>query len=260
MTINIDRLDEYPLVGIDVETTGLHWYRDEMFGVALAVHDGERISSNYWDIRDNPRIVPLLRDKMPRCKRVVNHNIKFDALFLLNHGIGLPADRIDCTMVRAALINEHEPHFSLDALCKKYINERKVDIWEELARLFGGQPTRDAQIKNLHRAPVELAAKYAAPDPALALRLWEWQEKEMEKQELRQIHALERNLLPVLVEIERQGIRVDRDLAGKQIGVITRRISVAQGALNQEAGKEVNANSPVQMRDLFGKKGRGGRA
>lgn len=253
MISNLDDIVSAPLVAVDVETTGLHWYRDDMFGIALAVHDGEKIHSTYWDIRDKPRVLEHLRGVLPRCKRVVNHNIKFDAHFLLEQDIMLPGD-IDCTQVRAALINEHEPHFSLDALCKKYVNEQKVDIWPELARLFGGLPTRAVQIKNLHRAPVELAARYATMDPVLAIKLYMWQEKEIAKQELEQICALEKALLPVLVAIERQGVHVDPELAHRQIAQINKRIDQAQTTLNRVAGKKVNANSPVQMRELFGVK------
>ncbi len=30
--LNLGRLHEYPLVSVDVETTGLYWYKDKVFG------------------------------------------------------------------------------------------------------------------------------------------------------------------------------------------------------------------------------------
>jgi Mesyanzhinovviridae DNA polymerase len=255
MTINLARLREYPIVAPDVETTGLYWYRgDKIFGIALAVYDGQRVESTYFDIREKPRVLEALVAEMPHCQRVVNHNIKFDCHMLREAGIHLPMDRIECTSVRAALIDEWEPSFSLDALGKKYIGEGKVDIWQELAAMFGGAPIRSVQIKNLHRAPAKIAAKYAAPDPALAIKLWLWQEQEIQKQELQQVWDLERRLTPVLIDIERHGVRVDEARAREQTKVASLQVAKAQRALNQLAGREVNANSPTQMRALFGAK------
>lgn len=255
--INLSQLREYPIVALDVEATGLYWYRDKMFGVALAVWDGEHVHSHYWDVREKPRVMDMLRGEIPHVKKLVNHHMKFDAHMLLNEGVKVPLDRIECTMVRAALINEHEIHgadggYGLDALCKKYIGEGKADIWEKLAQLFGGAPTKAVQIKNLHRAPSSLAATYAAPDPALALKLWLWQEKEMERQELGQIWALERSLTPVLVQIERQGVRVDAERARTSMAKAEVLVDKAQGELNRLAGKPVNAASNPQLRALFG--------
>lgn len=256
--INLDRLREYPVVAVDVESTGLYWYRgDKLFGVAIATLDNKgKIQSGYWDVREKPRILDVLRGELPHCKRIVNHAIKLDAHMLLAERVKLPLDRMECTMVRAALINEHEIHgrqgYDLDSLCKKYLKEGKVDIWQQMAALFGGQPTRDAQIKNLHRAPAKLVAEYAAPDPVLALKLWQWQEEEIQAQNLQKVWNLERRLFPVLVGIERQGVRVDCDRARQLIKVVDKRIGDAQRSLNKLAGKEVNANSAPQMRALFG--------
>lgn len=253
MPLNLERLGDYPIVCPDTETTGLHWYRDKAFGIALAAWDGEHIHSGYWDLREKPRIVELLQDQLPKCKRVINHNMKFDAHFLLNEGIAVPLDRIECTSVRAALINEHEKSFSLDALGEKYVNHHKVNIYGELAEMFGGKPTREAQMKNLHRAPASLAGKYAIEDPVIAIELWLHQEKQIAEQDLHQIWSLERRLTPVLIEMERRGVRVDEERARRGLEESGRIVAAAQDALYKLIG-DVNVNSPKQMRELFGAK------
>jgi DNA polymerase III epsilon subunit-like protein len=80
--LNLARLHEYPLVSIDTETTGLYWYKDKMFGVAIAALDGDKIVSNYYDVRTKPRTLEALRIEVPQIKRLVNHNVKFDVNFL----------------------------------------------------------------------------------------------------------------------------------------------------------------------------------
>lgn len=247
----LSHLSKFQIVAPDTETTGLHWYRDKMFGIAIAGYDGKDIVSEYIDIRDNPRALEVLRRELPRCKKLVNHNMKFDAHFMLNEKIPLPLDRLECTSVRAALINEHEPSFSLDSLGKKYVGMEKIDIYGELAAMFGGQPTRAAQMKNLHRAPASLAGKYAVTDPVIAIKLWLWQEEEIKRQELEMVWDLERRLMPILIQIEREGVRVDVERATKSAESIDGLVWTAQKELNKIASREVNVNSPKQMREIL---------
>lgn len=263
MKLYLDHLCEYDVVSTDAETTGLDWNKDRVFGIAVAAWSkGEAApAAEYYDIREKPRVLEVLRDQVPRCKKVVNHHIKFDMHMLANEGIMLPLDRVECTQVRTALIDEHADSFSLDYQARTNIGRGKLtSIYEELAHLFGGKPTKDVQMKNLYRAPESVARKYAVEDPVLAILLWQWQEEEIERQQLQKVWAMERDLTPVLFEIEREGIRVDPALASDRLKTIGIEIDKAQGAMNKVAGRDVNANSPVQMREMFGcKKGGDGK-
>lgn len=245
----LSSLSLFQLVSVDCETTGVHWYRDQMFGVSVAGLDaGGTLYSGYFDLREQPRVLTALRKEMPLCKRVVNHHIKFDAHFLRNEKIIMRDDAMECTMTRAALIDEHRFQYNLDVVAKDCIGEGKaVHVYEKLAEMFGGPPTKDAQMKNLHRAPAKLVGEYATPDTELAIKLWLWQEKEIEKQELQRVWALERELTPVLVEIERGGVRVDEDRARASIVDIDKLVAKHQGELG-----ETNVNSGPQMAKLFG--------
>lgn len=253
--LNLARLADYPLVAIDVETTGLYWYRDELFGVAIAAHDdgSDTMYSGYWDVRKSPRVLATLADAIPRCQRVVNHNIKFDAHFLLNHGIRLPYDRAECTSVRAALLNEHELSYSLDALGQKYTGVgKRTDVYGKLAELFGGKADK-SQMKNLHRAPVSLASEYATPDPEIAILLWRHQEKHMA--DLQQVWHLERELTSVLIDLERNGILIDQGYVESRLRAIGPEKRKLVSKLLKIAGSgfdEKLFNSPKQMRALFG--------
>lgn len=247
MAIDLAKLSEYPVVSVDVETTGLYWHRDKMFGVAVAAHDGKKTHSQYWDIRTNPGVLVALRRELPKCKKVVNHNIKFDAHFLKNENIQIRDDAMECTMVRAALIDEHRKSHSLDSICMDLFGVGKaVHIYQKLADMFGGNPTRDVQMRNLHRASESLVREYAVPDPELAIKLWLWQEEEIERQGLHKVWSLERELTPVLVAIERGGVRVDEDRAAKSIIDMDKMVYKYQKLLGT-----VNVNSSQQMRKLL---------
>lgn len=253
---DVSKLGSFPIMSLDVETTGIHWYRDSVFGIAMGALDPDThtMMSGYVDVRDNPRMLEHIKKEAARAKKIVNHNIKFDALMLGESSkILLPVDRMECTSVRAALINEHEQSFGLDALGTKYLGVGKyTDIYAELAEMFGGKPTKEVQMKNLHRAPAHLAGKYATPDVELAMMLWVWQEEEIKRQGLEQVWNLERNLMPVLLDLERRGVRVDVEKTQSALLDTNKLISSSQHKLNKAAGREVNPNSPKQMRELFG--------
>lgn len=238
------------LVCIDVETTGVNWLEDKIFGVAVAWVENGQIKSEYFDVRGEPEKYERLLDT--GFKRVVNHNIKFDLHMLKNDGAKIDPNRCEDTMIRAALINEHLHSYSLDSLAKKYLGVGKVDdIYEKLAAIFGGRATRSTQMPNLHRAPPALVEPYARVDAEIALKLWLWQEDELERQQLHQVWELEKRLFPHVFRMERKGVRVDVDKANQQMEILTRAIDVNQKRLNELAGAEINPNPSSSILNLF---------
>lgn len=237
------------IVAPDVETTGLNWWEHDIFGIAISVQGG---GDHYYDLRREPNAVDWLRDQLPRARKVVNHNIKFDWHFCRERGIILPEGRTECTMIRAALIDEHRLTYDLDSLGRDYCGIGKdTDIYADLAALFGGKPTKNAQIGNLPRAPVELVARYAKRDTRTAMMLWERQEQIIAEQDLTRVHAMEMRLLPVIVRMEHGGVRVDVDRAEDAVKDIDKRARVLQKELDRMAGFAVNPNPSGSIKRLF---------
>lgn len=244
------RIEHAKVLVIDTETTGLDWWRDKLFGISIAWDD----QSAYWDVRQDPQVIQWLQDLI-REERVgtwVGHNIKFDYHFLREAGVTLPPERIDCTMIRGALINEHEPTFSLDFLARKYAGMQKdEEIYAELAALFGGRATRNVQMPNISRAPIRIVSKYAIQDAVVTLALYNWQQAEIERQDLYRVHRLERDLMPVIIDMEEQGVCVDVERAERAVRELTLRVDREQSALNSLAGFEVNPNPSGSITELF---------
>ena len=244
------RIEHTKVLVIDTETTGLDWWRDKLFGISIAWDD----QSAYWDVRQDPQVIQWLQDLI-REERVgtwVGHNIKFDYHFLREAGVTLPPERIDCTMIRGALINEHEPTFSLDFLARKYAGMQKdEEIYAELAALFGGRATRNVQMPNISRAPIRIVSKYAIQDAVVTLALYNWQQAEIERQDLYRVHRLERDLMPVIIDMEEQGVCVDVERAERAVRELTLRVDREQSALNSLAGFEVNPNPSGSITELF---------
>jgi DNA polymerase-1 len=241
--------DCVPYVAIDVETKGLRWWLPEegIFGIAVAYPDG---SSYYFDTRRQPEGIEWLKAQKPN--KIVNHNIKFDLHMLHSIGVMYPPEICECTMVRASLIDENLQAYSLQDLAEKYLKSSKeVEIYDALWNVYGGKKTRKEQIKNLHLADPALVANYAKKDAILALNLWKWQEKEIKKQDLKKIVALEQNLFPVIFDMERNGVCVDIKKAEDAVEKIDTIIRENKKNLFNIVGFECNYNPSKDMLRLF---------
>lgn len=241
------------VVAIDVEATGLYWWKDRAFSLSMSWYDntGHDIHSFYADFRDEG-VIRWLRDHIPRLKFVVNHYIKYDAHMLREAKMPLPEGAIGCTMVREALIDENRHAYDLDSLSWKYLGEGKEDIWPKLAELFGGEPKKEVQAKNLIRAPRSLVETYCNKDSSNALRIWMEQEKIIDEENLQRVDTLEQRLLGAVIEMERGGVKVDLPRAEQSADELDKLVVVEQKKLDRMAGGPINVNSPIQVKKLLG--------
>lgn len=235
------------ILALDSETTGLG-PKDRAFGISWRLTGQE---AKYIDLReDDPTELfnMISRSEVP----IVCHNGSYDYRMCYNAGIVLPIDRLDDTVIRATQIDEHEFSYGLDSLCKKYLGRTKEsEIWDEMAALFGGQPTREVQIRRIADAPKEMVAKYAVQDAILTHDLWQWQEEEIERQDLRQICDFERSVMPSIIRNEMRGIRVDVARAEQAVDDLTGVIDTHTLQLFELAGAKFNPNSSTDIAKLF---------
>lgn len=219
-------------IALDLETTGLKWFKDKAFGVAISTG----LEDYYFDIRTHPQVFQWLQEELRYVKRIVNQNIKFDAHFLIKENVKLPQDMF-CTMVAGALLDEHRLSYSLDALAKDALGEGKIEL--------------PFDKDNMWDAPIEMVAEYAKKDTDLARRLYLEQCKHLKAQELIDLMNMEMNLLKVIIKMEQHGVRVDIEKAEKTIPILDQKIDEIQIGINKQCGRVLNVNSTPQIRELF---------
>ena len=243
-------LGQYPYVAIDTESTGLYYPRDRAFGFSIATPDGR---SAYYDVRARPEALDWLATETEHYKgRIIGHNIKFDYKMLAGCGVRMPMGLLDDTATRACLINEHLLSYTLDDLCWRYLKEKKDKLmYEALAEIFGGLATRNVQMKNIANAKPWVVAPYARKDAELCLRLWEYQQKRIEEDNLHDIVNFERSLIPTLLRTELRGIRINPNRAHEAMDGLTKVLNPMIIRLNEIAGWEVNVNSSPQIKKLL---------
>lgn len=239
------------VVAVDTETTGLSWVDDKIFAFSLSFKDGRDF---YFDIRQTPKAVDWARGNFPLLQAIVGHNLKFDLHFFRQIGIDFrPGVKIHDTGVYAALLDEHLPEYTLDAVCRHYKLPvgKDTSIYEKLAAIFGGPATKNAQMKNIHLAPVEIVAPYAMADTRATLACLQYQMPLIVEQNLDRVAQMEMDLLPALVRMEMNGCRVDVEKAERAVPLVTSMIDQRQSALNDVAGFAINVNAPKQLQKLF---------
>lgn len=245
--MEVPEVAKFDFVVADLETTGLKFWSDSAFALAISTPDGKDYC---LDLRER-MAVEWVQKELPKAKAIANHNLKFDLHFLWDLGFKYDGPIHD-TMIYAALLDEHLLKYDLDYLGTKYVGVGKeTSIYEELAKLFGGAPTKNAQAKNLHRAPWPMLSNYAVQDTRTTMALLQWQLPEIEKQELQRVAALEMDLLPVLLEMEHYGVRVDLDAAERAVHNITGQVALKQRLLNDLAGFTINPNPSGSIKQLF---------
>lgn len=201
----IDILREDPIFWIDTETNGLNWWQHKICGISITLYDPEH-TSYYIPIRHSgagsknfdpeyvfEQLKPILEDTGTL---KVFHNAKFDCHFFQNEGIEVK--NFDDTMLLAHLIDENYSK-KLDLLAKRYLGAQKIELPEN---------------SDYSTFPISLLGPYACKDTELTKKLWDFLNERFDKQygaDYREfpLAVQEREILRILMESERTGIRID---------------------------------------------------
>ena len=250
------RLDNAKLLAIDLETydpelldKGMGWGRGvgHIVGVAVGTDDGGRW---YFPMRhtlggnmDPEKVLSWCRDTFANPKQPkVFANALYDLGWLKQEGVDVKGDIIDI-QIAEPLLDEYARSYSLESLSNKYLNESKLDdqLYDWCQRSYGG-PEGRRQAGNIYRAPVELVGPYACGDVDLPLRIWEKQRPLLEAQKLTNVFKLESALIPMLLAMRMQGVRVDVNKAQQVYDDFTTRLN---GLTKQLGGMNINAGEEL---------------
>jgi DNA polymerase-1 len=252
-----EKLGKQSLFVFDTETDGLDCFTLTMAGASFAVkpkeayfvavnpkgHKGELFSKEITDRLDLEDFVKIFKPVFENKKiKKVCQNGKFDIAVLRSQGINVEDFYFD-TMLASYIIDPDQKH-GMDDLSQKYLNYKPIP----LSDLIGAKkdPTKifDVDINALY--------EYAAEDADITYRLYDILSPQLEKEKLTKVaYDIEFPLAPVLEDIEREGITVDKlalNLFSKELLVL---LDNYTAAIYKSAGREFNINSPQQLQKIL---------
>ena len=197
----------------NIKTKGSGWatFDGHIVGFAVAAFDQQWYFPIGHDAGGNMDIsmtTAFIQDILKTPATKIFHNASYDVGWLLVNGFEIRGKIID-TMIAAAVVNENRFSFSLNACAKDYLGEIKNETFlNEKAKEWGIDPKAD-----MWSLPAGYVGFYAEQDAALTLKLWQRLKQEIVKQDLHDVWEMEMELLPILIDMRRRGIRVDIDKA-----------------------------------------------
>jgi DNA polymerase-1 len=178
----------------------------------------------------------------------VGHDLKFDAIVLERHGVRLAGLGLD-TMLASYLLDATRSGHPLEETALEHVGYKAMT--EEDIRGHGPKALPLADL------PPDLVVKYAGERTDLAIQLVDRLGPMLAADGLDSVYRqLEQPLVPVLVAIERAGVRIDAGALASQAQHVDRELAVRSAQIFELAGESFNINSPKQLSEiLFDKMG-----
>jgi len=247
----VRELREAGSFAFDTETTGTDPMRADLVGLSFATSPGRawyvpvgHQQGNQLPLEQVLAEVRPLMESEQLGKSA--HNANFDLMMLANYGIN--AQNVDHdTMIAAHLLGK--TGIGLKNLALEVLGEEMTPITELIGK--GRKQTTFDQVS------IEAATPYAAADADMTGRLRSVFEPQVNNQGLAHLMSdMELPLVPVLVDMQRQGIKVDPGVLHEMSRDLNEQIQHVEEEFRQTikekvGGLSVNINSPQQLSDLL---------
>jgi len=249
-------------VALDTETTGLTVWKD----VPL-----------FWSLAWGNRRVCMPASTMPAFqkafadsqKRWIFANAKYDLHMLANVGHFLTGKIID-TQVMHALIYEEQPH-DLKSMALQVLGWRWNDFFDTFKPMWvtdwegknGRKETIGEMLLRFERTDLNKLVEYASNDAYGTLRIYRKLKEELERETIFGLYPnqyanmadiffkVEMPFTRVLFNCERHGIKLDIPFLQSIEKPVREDLNKLERRINQLAGRPLNPNSPLQLREYF---------
>ena len=233
------------ILSLDTETTSTSPIDAELVGLSFAVKEFEAFYVPVPANREEAlRIVNIFKEVYEDPKILkVGQNLKYDLEVLRNYDIHLAGPMFD-TMIAHYLI-QPELHHNMDYMAEIYLNYQTIHIDE----IIGPKGKNQKSMRDLLPSQVY---EYAAEDADVTLRLKNKLEPELKKFECEKLfYEIEMPLMPVLAEMEMNGVCLDTASLQETSKVLTDRMNELEARIYELAGEQFNIASPKQVGEIL---------
>lgn len=236
-----------PTVSLDTETTSTNPIDAELVGLSFAAEEGKAFYVPIPDNREKSETIVNIFKPLYESPQImkVGQNIKYDMEVLMRYGVNLSAPMFD-TMIAHYLL-QPEQHHGMDYLAETLLDYETIHI----DTLIG---PRGKSQKSMREVPPALVCNYAAEDADVTMRLHNVLKPRLKDAGMEQLfYEIEMPLVPVLAQMETDGVLLDTDALAETSRTFTERMREIEQDIYREAGHEFNIASPKQVGEvLFG--------
>ncbi|MEM1423432.1 MAG: DNA polymerase I [Planctomycetota bacterium] len=240
-----ERLRGAGVFAIDTETTSVNPMRAELCGISVSdtVTAGAYIPTRSPDPDSHlppERVIGLMRPLLedPSVGKV-GHNLKYDLIVLRRAGVELRGVVGD-SMIASFILDASRSSHGMDHLALSLLGHSTIPI-SDLIGTGKKQRTFDT-------VALDVAAEYAAEDADISLRLHERFCQELDQTGLAGLYEqTELALMPVLAELEWNGVRVDPDELDRQAERLNAQIEELRSRIEENSPRPFNPDSPKQL-------------
>jgi DNA polymerase-1 len=295
----IEAAREAGTVAFDTETTSLNAMRAELVGFSLSFAPGRACYVPVGHVEPQGEELDLLGDpveaksgsngkaksngklkQIPIAKALgplkaliedasvlkVAHNAKYDLLVLaravekhLPKAKPLAPAAIDDTMLLSYVLDAGRNKHGLDELSFRHLEHETIHFEDVVGK--GKNQITFAEV------PLDAARDYAAEDADMTGRLYGLFKRRLVGERMATVYeTIERPLVPIIVSMERAGIRADAEVLSDLSKDFAKRMAKLEGEAHELAGEDFNVGSPKQLGEILfdklglegGKKGKTG--
>ena len=241
----IKKLLTSEILALDTETTGTDPMDAELVGMSFSITENQAF---YVPVpAEREEAIKIVREFEPVFKNEkslkVGQNIKYDMLVLQNYGIEVRGKLFD-TMV-AHYVLQPELRHNMDYLAEIYLHYQTIHIEELIGPKGKGQ-------KNMRDLSPQEVYLYACEYADVTLKLKNILEQELKKNDAEKLfYEIEMPLVPVLVNIESNGVRLDTEALKQSSEHFTTRLQSIEKEIYTLAEGEFNIASPKQVGEIL---------
>ena len=230
---------------LDTETTSTSAIDAELVGLSFAIKEHEAFYVPIPANREEAlRIVNIFKPLYENEQILkIGQNLKYDLEVLRNYGVELKGQMWD-TMIAHYLIQPELRH-NMDYMAEVYLHYKTVHIDE----LIGPRGKNQRSMRDL--SPTDVY-EYACEDADITLQLKNKLEPELKKHECEDLfYQIEMPLMPVLAEMEMNGVCLDTESLAETSKQFTARMNEIEQRIYELAGQQFNIASPKQVGEIL---------
>ena len=233
------------ILSLDTETTSTSSIDAELVGLSFAVEEHKAFYVPIPANREEAlRIVNIFKPLYEETKILkIGQNLKYDLEVLRNYDIHLQGPMWD-TMIAHYLIQPELRH-NMDYMAETYLHYQTVHIDELIGPKGKGQ-------RSMRDLSPTLVYEYACEDADITLQLKNRLEPELKKHDCEKLfYDIEMPLMPVLAEMEMNGVVLDTEALAQTSKELTQRMNEIEARIYELAGERFNISSPKQVGDIL---------